>query len=67
MRNPQPARSGVQCLSCKDIIVSLHRHDFRVCSCGHTFVDGGSDYLRYGTMNKGPEPKVVNARRKGGR
>jgi len=37
-----------QCLKCKDIIESKHRHDFRYCKCGAIFVDGGQDYWRYG-------------------
>lgn len=40
---------GVICLSCLDTIVSLHRHDYKYCKCGDTFVDGGRDYLRYGS------------------
>ena len=38
----------VQCPKCKDIIYSRARHDYRYCSCGAIFVDGGLDYLRYG-------------------
>ena len=45
--NPNHVK-GVQCFSCKDAIWSRHRHDFRKCSCGKTFVDGGRDYLRCG-------------------
>lgn len=37
--------SGV-CAHCGDEIQSLHRHDFKECSCGSNFVDGGTDYLR---------------------
>lgn len=33
---------------CEDVIVSRHRHDFKFCQCGETFVDGGRDYLRWG-------------------
>lgn len=40
--------TAVQCKLCKDIIFSRARHDFRECSCGKTFVDGGFEYLRYG-------------------
>lgn len=39
----------VQCLLCKDVIVSNTRHDFVYCECKNTFVDGGYDYLRYGS------------------
>ena len=38
----------VKCGLCKQVLLSLHRHDFRQCSCGNTFVDGGRDYLRRG-------------------
>ena len=37
-----------QCLECKDIIESKSRHDFVSCSCGAIFVDGGTDYWRWG-------------------
>lgn len=40
--------TGVKCKLCDDIIFSEHRHDFKECLCGKTFVDGGYDYLRYG-------------------
>jgi len=34
------------------VLVSFDRHDFKRCHCKNgTFVDGGSDYLRYGGMN----------------
>lgn len=39
----------VQCLQCKTILVSFHRHDFKLCGCeNNTMVDGGYDYLRCG-------------------
>lgn len=43
-----PSYSAVICLVCGDAIQSEHRHDFRKCSCGTVFVDGGRDYLRCG-------------------
>lgn len=42
----QIVANRVQCLVCNDIIESRHRHDFEMCSCGATFVDGGKDYQR---------------------
>ncbi len=39
-------KNAGQCLKCKDIIESRHRHDFVTCSCGAVSVDGGKDYLR---------------------
>ncbi len=38
----------VRCLKCKDEIQSTYRHDFSECGCGNIFVDGGTDYFRYG-------------------
>jgi len=52
--NPQ---YGVKCASCKDVIFSDYRHDFKYCSCGNTFVDGGLDYLRYGGE---PMPQTIS-------
>lgn len=40
--------TGIKCLMCGDVLVSEHRHDFKFCSCGEAFVDGGRDYLRFG-------------------
>ena len=40
--------SKIKCKKCGDIIESLYRHDFKYCKCGKVFVDGGSDYLRFG-------------------
>lgn len=39
-------RNSVRCLKCKEEIVSIHRHDFKYCSCGNIAVDGGKDYLK---------------------
>ena len=38
----------IQCPNCGDIIYSRARHDFRSCTCGDTFIDGGFDYTRIG-------------------
>ena len=35
-----------KCLQCGDIIESVHRHDFKFCSCRKLAVDGGLDYIR---------------------
>lgn len=40
---------GVKCPCCKEIIYSRTRHDFKHCSCGKIFIDGGRDYIRYGS------------------
>ena len=41
-------RNAVKCLKCGDVIESTHVHDFKTCSCGAVFVDGGLEYLRRG-------------------
>jgi hypothetical protein len=40
--------NAVQCLSCNEVIVSRHRHDYKSCKCGNVSVDGGLDYKRRG-------------------
>lgn len=37
-----------RCKKCNDIIESKHEHDFKRCSCGSIFIDGGTDYQKYG-------------------
>ena len=39
-------RNAIQCLSCDEVIVSTHRHDFKTCKCGNVSVDGGLEYKR---------------------
>ena len=41
-------KNAIKCLKCGDIVESKHRHDFRMCSCGAVFIDGGHDYVRCG-------------------
>lgn len=42
----------VQCLECKMILVSFHRHDYKTCRCPNkTMIDGGADYLRAGGVD----------------
>lgn len=36
----------IQCLKCKDIITSTHRHHMQYCKCESVAVDGGSWYGR---------------------
>lgn len=38
----------IKCRECNDVIESTSRHDFKYCTCGNVFVDGGEDYLRFG-------------------
>lgn len=40
---------SIKCKKCGDVLVSKHRHDFKQCSCGACYVDGGADpYVRIG-------------------
>lgn len=41
-------RNVIRCRKCGDIIESKTVHDFRQCSCGACFVDGGTEYCRIG-------------------
>lgn len=34
------------CNKCYEAVASVHRHDFKTCSCGNLSVDGGHDYPR---------------------
>lgn len=43
-------RNAVRCHKCGEVIESLHRHDFRRCSCGSVAVDGGLDYTKRSTV-----------------
>ena len=44
--------SKVLCLSCGEVLLSTSVHDFQHCNCpNYTFVDGGSEYYRYGGMD----------------
>jgi ribosomal protein L37AE/L43A len=40
--------NAIKCPKCKDIVYSRAGHDFRECSCGGVFIDGGFDYVRMG-------------------
>lgn len=43
--------SGIVCPLCKEFIWSKNRHDFKICSCGSIFIDGGQkDYIRLGAL-----------------
>jgi len=37
---------ALQCLKCKDIIVSHFTHDLNWCKCGSVAIDGGREYTR---------------------
>lgn len=44
-------QNAAQCRQCGDVIESKHRHDYRACTCGEIFVDGGLVYLRRGARD----------------
>ena len=50
---------ALQCSVCNDIIYSRAGHDFRECSCGSCFVDGGREYFRGGFDPEYDEPKSL--------
>lgn len=46
-------KNSIKCLTCGDVLVSEHRHDFVKCSCPPgsdtiIFIDGGTSYFRMG-------------------
>lgn len=47
-------RNAARCNGCGEVLESVHRHDFRTCSCGGLMVDGGKDYIRRGFHSEGP-------------
>lgn len=51
-------QKGLQCLQCKSKIFSDHVHDYKTCSCGECYVDGGFDYFRMGCQDIG-KVKIV--------
>lgn len=53
MAEQRIAINKAQCGNCGDVIESTSRHDFKRCSCGQMFVDGGKDYLRRGYGSAG--------------
>lgn len=53
------SRNAIQCKHCGDIIESKSVHDFRMCSCGACFVDGGLEYCRRG-FKTSPEDDFVD-------
>jgi len=46
--------STYECPKCKDKIFSRAHHDWRECSCGEIFVDGGFEYIRVGYITEPP-------------
>lgn len=53
--------NALKCLMCGDIIYSRARHDFRYCTCGNIYIDGGFDYCKIGFIYKDKhESKKIN-------
>ena len=51
-------QSAVHCHQCNDIIYSVNRHHFIVCTCKATNVDGGKEYFKFG-YTPGSSFKIV--------
>lgn len=47
--------SAFVCPKCGDTVFSRALYDWRSCSCGDIYVDGGFDYNRVGYYNEPPE------------
>ena len=53
MNEPTIVLNMVKCKGCKQVLISLHRHDYRTCSCEYQImVDGCVDYCRRGWDSK---------------
>lgn len=53
--------NAVRCLDCGAVLISWHRHDYKVCGCdNHTMVDGGNDYHRRGGKNFDRIEEIMN-------
>ena len=50
----------VKCDFCKEKVFSFHRHDYKSCSCGKAFKDGGFDYIRSSTNGEIKEDEISN-------
>ena len=48
----------VTCSLCATEMYSRARHDYRLCECGGTAVDGGFDYLKCAYGPKDPPPII---------
>lgn len=46
-----------KCKICDDVIESMHTHDYVMCKCGSIFIDGGTEYQRYGWWPEKAEGK----------
>lgn len=39
-------KNKIQCNYCKEILISHYQHDFKMCKCGKTGIDGGNEFLK---------------------
>lgn len=45
-------QGAVHCLECDTVLYSINRHHYHTCDCPNkAMVDGGKDYLKYGSKN----------------
>lgn len=44
---------------CKEVLESKHRHDFKRCKCGKSFIDGGNEYSRVGCDKGVKFPSII--------
>ncbi len=47
--------NAIKCPSCKDVLYSRSRHDFRYCSCEEVSIDGGFEYSRISFNKEMPQ------------
>lgn len=50
---------GKYCPKCEEVLYSIHRHDYRECSCGKCSIDGGKDYVRASTYGETIEIDLI--------
>ena len=41
-------KNMIKCNTCGDVLESTYRWEFKWCTCGRVFIDGGLDYARRG-------------------
>lgn len=46
MSEEKKYKNKIQCNTCREIIESTYRHDFKFCKCRKVAVDGGQDYFK---------------------
>lgn len=54
--------TAARCKTCKDIIYSRARRDYRTCSCGDTGIDGGFDCIKLSFKKSQPELQEIEVR-----